>query len=98
MPKTVKSDAQRQHEARNKALRLEANKRRREQKAAGKAAFAANKVAMREKGEAIRAARQQAHIDRNNAAAAAAAEKRAEAAATASNDNSSKGGSVGNAA
>lgn len=74
MARKTKSDAQKAHEARNNALRVEANKRRRKAKSEGKKAFKANIAAMKKIAAENKAARIAAHAERNAAAAAAAAE------------------------
>ena len=61
MARKTKSDAQKAHEARNNALRVEANKRRRKAKSEGKAAFKANIAAMKKLGKKVRSERAAAH-------------------------------------
>ena len=77
MARTVKTAAQRAHEKDNNARRVAANKKRRADKAAGKAAFKANMKKMAEMGKTIRAARLAAHKERNAAASAEANARRA---------------------
>ncbi len=77
MARKTKSDAQKAHEARNHALRIEANKRRRAKATAGRRALKANIAAMKKLGKQVRAERAAAHAERNAATAAAAAEAKA---------------------
>ena len=89
MARKTKSDAQKAHEARNHALRIEANKRRRAKATAGRRALKANIAAMKKLGVENRAARIDAHEQRNAEAAYEAAQRRADrkSAHTAANDN-----------
>ena len=69
MARKIKSAAQKAHEARNNALRVEANKRRRKAKSECKAAFKANIAAMKKLGKQNKEARIEAHAQRNAEAA-----------------------------
>ena len=78
MARKIKSAAQKAHEARNHALKIEANKARRARKSAGKKAFKANIAAMKKLGVENRAARIDAHEQRNAEAAYEAAQRKAD--------------------
>ena len=89
MARKIKSAAQKAHEARNHALKIEANKVRRARKSENKKAFKANIAAMKKIGAENKAARIDAHEQRNAEAAYEAAQRRADrkSAHTAANDN-----------
>ena len=65
MPSKIKSAAQIQHEERNRALKAEAAARRAAAREAGLAAFQANIAKMKALGEANKANRIEAHLQRN---------------------------------
>lgn len=78
MAHKTKSDAQKAHEARNRAAKKVGNANRRAKKAAGRAALKANIAAMKKMGVEIREARIEAHNQRNAEAAIEAAVRRAD--------------------
>ena len=78
MPRKTKSDAQKAYEARNAELKKIGNANRRAKKAAGRKALKANIAAMKALGIEVRAARVEAHNQRNAEAAFEAATRRAD--------------------
>lgn len=89
MAKSTKSAGQKAHEARNRAAKTEANKRRRAAAVAGRAALRANIQAMKQMACDNKAARIEAHEQRNAEAVMEAALRRNDAkrAAAVANDN-----------
>lgn len=77
MARTRKTEAQKAHEARNKALKKAADAIRREQKAASLAAFEHNLTSLKEVGKQNAEMRASAHAERNASAAKSAAARKA---------------------
>lgn len=95
MARTIKSDAQKAHEARNKALKSEAKKRRTAARKAGLKAFAEHNKQVKITASANKLRRMNAHIQRNAEAARTAAARKADVQAVQANDNDGLWGIVG---
>jgi len=85
MARTIKTDAQKAHEARNKAAKSGAKKARTAARKAGLKAFAEHNKQMKITASANKLRRISAHLQRNAALASEAAARKAERAAA--NDN-----------